>query len=51
MIMTAKEFLKSKGITQLTCYTNEAYVHEKPYIKKLIELCQNIVDDFGDELD
>lgn len=29
----------------------EASQYEKPYVKRLIELCQNIVDDFGDELD
>jgi len=29
----------------------EASKYEKPYIRKLIKLCQNIVDDFGDELD
>ena len=29
----------------------ESNDYEKPYIKKLIKLCQNIVDDFGDELD
>ena len=29
----------------------EANDYEKPYIQKLIRLCKDIVEDFGDELD
>jgi hypothetical protein len=28
----------------------EANEYERPYIKRLIELCKDIVDDFGDEI-
>lgn len=39
--------LEDKGVKHLL---KEASQYEKPYITKLIELCQQIADDFEDDI-
>jgi len=40
--------LRETGIQE---YVNDANEYEKPYIRRLIELCQDIVEEFGEQLD
>ena len=40
--------LGESGIEELEENANQ---YEKKYIRKLIQLCKDIVDDYGDELD
>lgn len=41
------EALKEKGVKHLI---KEASQYERPYIAKLIELCQHIADNFEDDI-
>lgn len=47
-LLECKEALHEEGITYLLENSNQ---YEKPYIKKLIELCTEISENFSEEIE